>query len=95
MEKKGKESIIELPGMSFLQYTQLQSRVLHMHDLVHDLARSIGGDDILVLNTINGRNANLGRHHCRFASVGFYNYDEDSSSKSFKVLTQQGEGTSP
>lgn len=85
MEKKGKASIIELLGMSFLQYSQLQSRVLHMHDLVHDLARSVAGDDILVLNTINEKNADLGRHHCRYAFVGC-DSDEDSSSKSFKAL---------
>lgn len=86
MEKKGKSSIIELLGMSFLQYSQLQSRVLHMHDLVYDLARSVAGDDILVLNTINRANADLGRHHCRYAFVGFYDCDRDSSSKSFKAL---------
>ncbi|KAF8652930.1 hypothetical protein HU200_062359 [Digitaria exilis] len=59
-EKIGETYVNELLGMSFVQYSSLtslstkedtkNSMLLRMHDLMHDLGRSVIGDELLLMN---------------------------------------------
>ncbi|KAJ3693769.1 hypothetical protein LUZ60_009249 [Juncus effusus] len=55
--KRGEQYVKDLLGMSFLQLTGPSGRFpngLHMHDLVHDLARYIVGNELLILDAKQG-----------------------------------------
>ncbi|KAF2945655.1 hypothetical protein DAI22_02g232400 [Oryza sativa Japonica Group] len=77
LEKIGEQYVSELLGMSFLQYSSLVpdytglredakcSMVLSMHDLMHDLARCVMGDELLLMD--NGKEYNSGEGNCRYA----------------------------
>ncbi|CAN6279082.1 unnamed protein product [Urochloa humidicola] len=60
LEKIGENYVNELLGMSFIQYSRLtswskkedikNSMLLRMHDLMHDLGRSVIGDELLLVD---------------------------------------------
>ncbi|CAN6252189.1 unnamed protein product [Urochloa humidicola] len=60
LEKIGENYVNELLGMSFIQYSRLTSSskkediknfmLLRMHDLMHDLGRSVIGDELLLVD---------------------------------------------
>ncbi|CAD6343588.1 unnamed protein product [Miscanthus lutarioriparius] len=59
LEKIGENYVNELLGMSFLQYSRITSLItkdtkncmlLSMHDLIHDLARSVMDDELLLMD---------------------------------------------
>ncbi|XP_025812421.1 putative disease resistance protein RGA4 isoform X1 [Panicum hallii] len=60
LEKVGENYVNELLGMSFVQYSRLtslstredtkNSMLLRMHDLMHDLGRSVIGDELLLVD---------------------------------------------
>ncbi|CAL5057324.1 unnamed protein product [Urochloa decumbens] len=60
LEKIGEKYVNELLGMSFVQHSRLtslstkedtkNSMLLRMHDLMHDLGRSVIGDELLLVN---------------------------------------------
>ncbi|GJN10547.1 hypothetical protein PR202_ga28648 [Eleusine coracana subsp. coracana] len=72
---EGKEYIKQLLGMSFLQNSKLpsmfqtyQGRWYTMHDLVHDLATSVIGDELTVIDAAKESN-NASKHkYCRECS---------------------------
>ncbi|XP_066355948.1 putative disease resistance protein RGA3 isoform X1 [Miscanthus floridulus] len=77
LEKIGENYVNELLGMSFLQYSRPTSLVtkedthnsmlLSMHDLIHDLARSVLGDELLFVDGKKGYTSRNGNH--RYALV--------------------------
>ncbi|XP_034568258.1 uncharacterized protein [Setaria viridis] len=75
---KGKEYIRQLLGMSFLQVSKLpktsgdRMERYTMHDLVHDLATVIMGDELIVSNVASKNNKAHSQKYCRYASVTKY-----------------------
>uniref|UniRef100_K3ZHB4 NB-ARC domain-containing protein n=1 Tax=Setaria italica TaxID=4555 RepID=K3ZHB4_SETIT len=75
---KGKEYIRQLLGMSFLQVSKLPKTSgdhmerYTMHDLVHDLATLIMGDELIVSNVASKNNKAHSQKYCRYASVTKY-----------------------
>ncbi|XP_021302072.1 putative disease resistance protein RGA3 isoform X2 [Sorghum bicolor] len=72
LEKIGENYVNELLGMSFLQYSRPTSLVtkedtnnsmlLSMHDLIHDLARSVLGDELFFVDGKKGYTSTNGNH---------------------------------
>jgi Leucine-rich repeat (LRR) protein len=56
LDKIAEEYVNDLLWMSFLQYSPLEDkkRVLCMHDLVHDLARSVARDEVHIVDARKG-----------------------------------------
>nr|XP_034606517.1 putative disease resistance protein RGA1 isoform X1 [Setaria viridis] len=77
---KGKEYTRQLLGMSFLQVSKLPKtsgdRIERytMHDLVHDLATLIMGDELIVSNVASKNNKAHSQKYCRYASVTKYDH---------------------
>ncbi|CAO2150217.1 unnamed protein product [Urochloa humidicola] len=75
---KGKEYIRQLLGMSFLQVSKLPKTSgdnigrYTMHDLVHDLATIILGDELIVSHLASENNNAHNQKYCRYASVTKY-----------------------
>ncbi|KAL6590966.1 hypothetical protein ACP70R_050148 [Stipagrostis hirtigluma subsp. patula] len=79
---KGKEYVKQLLGMSFIQHskkpivlyqTSKKDVALYkMHDLVHDLARSVIGDELIEFGGAT-KSSTSGQKYCRYALVT--NYD--------------------
>jgi Holliday junction resolvasome RuvABC ATP-dependent DNA helicase subunit len=88
-EKIGEEYVNILLGMSFLQYSPNydgSQNLLCMHDLVHDLAKSIVGDEMMFLDArkkIVG-NRNPVSHYIYYSLLA--NYDNMQASPDWKVL---------
>ncbi|XP_062195225.1 putative disease resistance protein RGA1 [Phragmites australis] len=76
---RGKEYMKQLFGMSFLQHSKLPStsgkQVVRytMHDLVHDLARSVIGDELIVSDAAT-KSSSIEQKYCRYALLT--NYDK-------------------
>ncbi|CAD6269475.1 unnamed protein product [Miscanthus lutarioriparius] len=80
LEKIGENYVNELLGMSFLQYSRPTSLVtkedtnnsmlLSMHDLIHDLARSVLGDELLFVDGKKGYTSRNGNHRYALAVNG-------------------------
>ncbi|CAN6197930.1 unnamed protein product [Urochloa humidicola] len=74
---KGKEYIRQLLGMSFLQVSKLpktsqKHKVQYtMHDLVHDLARLIMGDELIV-SDVASKTQTHGQKYCNYAFISKY-----------------------
>ncbi|XP_022684748.1 putative disease resistance protein RGA1 [Setaria italica] len=85
---KGKEYTRQLLGMSFLQVSKLPKTSgdhmerYTMHDLVHDLATLIMGDELIVSNVASKNNKTNSQKYCRYASVTKY----DNTTKLSNVL---------
>ncbi|TVU19672.1 hypothetical protein EJB05_35835, partial [Eragrostis curvula] len=78
---QGKEHINHLLGMSFLQPSKLDSDYrgtrYTMHDLVHDLAVSVIGDEVIVIDAAKTKSNNTNRQkYCRYVRI--INYDGQS-----------------
>ncbi|CAL5046357.1 unnamed protein product [Urochloa decumbens] len=77
---KGKEYIRQLLGMSFLQMSmQTSTTEKHiaqytMHDLVHDLATLIMGDELITSEVASKINNTRGQKFCRHALVSKYDH---------------------
>ncbi|XP_034568662.1 uncharacterized protein [Setaria viridis] len=77
---KGKEYTRQLLGMSFLQVSKLPKTSgdhmerYTMHDLVHDLATLIMGDELIVSNVASKNNKAHSQKYCRYASVIKYDH---------------------
>ncbi|RCV38890.1 hypothetical protein SETIT_8G178500v2 [Setaria italica] len=75
---KGKECTRQLLGMSFLQVSKLpktsrdRMERYTMHDLVHDLATLVMGDELIVSNGASKNNKAYSQKYCRYASVTKY-----------------------
>ncbi|XP_034607162.1 putative disease resistance protein RGA4 [Setaria viridis] len=75
---KGKEYTRQLLGMSFLQVSKLPKTSgdhmerYTMHDLVHDLATLIMGDELTISNVALKNNKAHSQKYCRYASVTKY-----------------------
>ncbi|KAJ3693773.1 hypothetical protein LUZ60_009253 [Juncus effusus] len=72
LEKCGKEYVDDLLGMSFLHFSRsiLEDKgKVCMHDLVYDHARSISGDELLVLNAEKAANNHLGGNDYRYVLI--------------------------
>ncbi|XP_034568628.1 uncharacterized protein [Setaria viridis] len=75
---KGKEYTRQLLGMSFLQVSKLPKTSgdymerYTMHDLVHDLATLIMGDELIVSNVASKNNKAYSQKYCRYASITKY-----------------------
>ncbi|KAG2652067.1 hypothetical protein PVAP13_1NG331000 [Panicum virgatum] len=77
LEKVGENYVNELLGMSFIQYSRLtslstredtkNSMLLRMHDLMHDLGRSVIGDELLLVD--GEKEYNSSNHNYRYALV--------------------------
>ncbi|CAO2150418.1 unnamed protein product [Urochloa humidicola] len=85
---KGKEYISQLLGMSFLQVSKLPKTLgddmvqYTMHDLVHDLATLIMGDQ-LIISYVASKSSNAhSRKYCRYALVARY----DQATKLSNIL---------
>ncbi|KAM3245347.1 hypothetical protein ACQJBY_056586 [Aegilops geniculata] len=68
----GEKYVRQFLGMSFLQHSKLTKRsaktVFTMHDLVHDLARSVITEELVVFDAEIARNARR-KEYCRYESV--------------------------
>uniref|UniRef100_K3ZGY5 NB-ARC domain-containing protein n=1 Tax=Setaria italica TaxID=4555 RepID=K3ZGY5_SETIT len=77
---KGKEYTRQLLGMSFLQVSKFPETLgdhmerYTMHDLVHDLATLIMGDELIVSNVAWMNNKAHSQKLCRYASVTKYDH---------------------
>ncbi|KAL6842296.1 hypothetical protein ACP4OV_027944 [Aristida adscensionis] len=75
---KGMQYIKQLLGMSFIQHSNLPSisgqPVVQytMHDLVHDLARSVLGDELAVFDGSTNTNNTSEQKYCRYALITNY-----------------------
>ncbi|XP_066332466.1 putative disease resistance protein RGA3 [Miscanthus floridulus] len=76
LEKIGENYVNELLGMSFLQYSRITSLItedtkncmlLSMHDLIHDLARSVMDDELLLMDGKKDYDSEYGNY--RYALV--------------------------
>ncbi|XP_078168405.1 uncharacterized protein LOC144562895 [Carex rostrata] len=68
LDKIAEENVNDLLWMSFLQYSPLQNnkkRVLCMHDLVHDLASSVAGDEVHIVDA-RKENCSTVSKYCRY-----------------------------
>jgi predicted AAA+ superfamily ATPase len=78
-EKVGEDYVSTLLGMSFLQYSPNypeNQNMLCMHDLVHDLARSVVGDEMVVLDArkkVNKNTVNCDSYYSLL--VNYYNLE--------------------
>ncbi|OEL19678.1 putative disease resistance protein RGA4 [Dichanthelium oligosanthes] len=88
---EGKEYITQLLGMSFLQHSKLplisgKHVVVRytMHDLVHDLARSVIDDELIVIDAANKSNTKE-QKLCRYALLKNY----DGQKRLSNILPQQ------
>ncbi|RCV37642.1 hypothetical protein SETIT_8G080000v2 [Setaria italica] len=76
----GKEYTRQLLGMSFLEVSKLPKtsgdhmKRYAMHDLVHDLATLIMGDELIVSNVASKNNKAHSHKYCRYASVTKYDH---------------------
>ncbi|CAN6180515.1 unnamed protein product [Urochloa humidicola] len=77
---KGKEYVRQLLGMSFLQVSKVPSTTekhiaqYAMHDLVHDLATLIMGDELITSEVASKINNTRGQKFCRYALVTKYDH---------------------
>ncbi|KAJ1691543.1 hypothetical protein LUZ63_015698 [Rhynchospora breviuscula] len=71
LQSTAEEYVNHLLWMSFLQYSPLRDknrRVLCMHDLVHDLARSVARDEVHIVDAKKLTGSTLSRY-CRYVLV--------------------------
>ncbi|RCV09239.1 hypothetical protein SETIT_2G011300v2 [Setaria italica] len=77
---KGKDYTRQLLGMSFLQVSKLpktsgdRMEQYTMHDLVHDLATLVMGDELIVSNVASKNNKAHSQKYCRYASFTKYDH---------------------
>ncbi|KAJ3693767.1 hypothetical protein LUZ60_009247 [Juncus effusus] len=67
LEKLGDEYVNDLLNMSFLQLEVKEKKKVSMHDLVHDLATSIIGDELLILDGKKDASYRDGENYYRYA----------------------------
>jgi structure-specific endonuclease subunit SLX1 len=89
LENIGEEYVSTLLGMSFLQYSpnnEESQNLLRMHDLVHDLARFVVRDEMVVFDARKETNEYRNTDHfCRYYSL-LANYDTIEASPDWKLL---------